>query len=211
MLVAELKKIELRKKEREKKQQDLQKLITAAEQNVESRKTQKRSNPKKTKSGGGGMGSSVSTPKLPSEAALVFKTYDKSSGASLRSSKIKFPLTLGQKKTKTIEQVLEELSVELRPMPTEQVCLQFNELRNDILLLLELKAASDVCDFELQSLKHRDEALPFERQLKTPSVDSGTPSQKKSSLQFMEVVSQAAQGRKRRTTVLESALKKRKV
>ena len=76
-----------------------------------SRKTQKRSNPKKTKSGGGGMGSSVSTPKLPSEAALVFKTYDKSSGASLRSSKIKFPLTLGQKKTKTIEQVLEELSV----------------------------------------------------------------------------------------------------
>ena len=35
MLVAELKKIELRKKEREKKQQDLQKLITAAEQNVE--------------------------------------------------------------------------------------------------------------------------------------------------------------------------------
>ena len=77
-----------------------------------SRKTQKRSNPKKTKSsGGGGVGSSLSTPKLPSEAALVFKTYDKSSGASLRSSKIKFPLTLGQKKTKTIEQVLEELSV----------------------------------------------------------------------------------------------------
>lgn len=35
MLVAELKKIELRKKEREKKQQDLQKLITAAEQNAE--------------------------------------------------------------------------------------------------------------------------------------------------------------------------------
>ena len=35
MLVTELKKIELRKKEREKKQQDLQKLITAAEQNVE--------------------------------------------------------------------------------------------------------------------------------------------------------------------------------
>lgn len=35
MLVAELKKIELRKKEREKKQQDLQKLITAAEQNTD--------------------------------------------------------------------------------------------------------------------------------------------------------------------------------
>ena len=36
ILIAELKKIELRKKEREKKQQDLQKLITAAEQSTET-------------------------------------------------------------------------------------------------------------------------------------------------------------------------------
>ena len=35
MLVAELKKIEIRKKERERKQQDLQKLISAAEQNTD--------------------------------------------------------------------------------------------------------------------------------------------------------------------------------
>lgn len=35
MLLAELKKIEMRKKEREKKQQDLQKLISAAEHNAE--------------------------------------------------------------------------------------------------------------------------------------------------------------------------------
>lgn len=35
VLVAELRKIELRKKERERKQQDLQKLISAAEQNTE--------------------------------------------------------------------------------------------------------------------------------------------------------------------------------
>jgi len=38
MLLAELKKIEMRKKERERKQHDLQKLISAAEQNAESRK-----------------------------------------------------------------------------------------------------------------------------------------------------------------------------
>lgn len=36
MLVAELRKIEMRKKEREKKQQDLQKLITAAENQADS-------------------------------------------------------------------------------------------------------------------------------------------------------------------------------
>ena len=35
ILISELKKIELRKKEREKKQQDLQKLISAAEQNAD--------------------------------------------------------------------------------------------------------------------------------------------------------------------------------
>ncbi len=35
MLMSELRKIEMRKKERERKQQDLQKLITAAEQNAE--------------------------------------------------------------------------------------------------------------------------------------------------------------------------------
>ena len=36
-LLAELKKIEIRKKERERRQQDLQKLITAAESTTESR------------------------------------------------------------------------------------------------------------------------------------------------------------------------------
>lgn len=73
-----------------------------------SRKNQKKSIPKKVKSATSG---GSATPKLPSEAAVVFKTYDKSSGATLRSTKCKFPLTLGQKKTKTIEQVLDELSV----------------------------------------------------------------------------------------------------
>ena len=37
MLITELKKIELRKKEREKKQQDLQKLISQADQSSEAR------------------------------------------------------------------------------------------------------------------------------------------------------------------------------
>ena len=70
-----------------------------------SRKVQKKSNPKKSKVPGS------STPKTPMETAMVFKTYDKSSGVTLRSSKTKFPLTLGQRKTKTIEQLLEELGV----------------------------------------------------------------------------------------------------
>lgn len=47
LLIAELKKIELRKKEREKKTQDLQKLITAADSNIDSKKADKRQTKKK--------------------------------------------------------------------------------------------------------------------------------------------------------------------
>ena len=103
-------------------------------------------------------------PSLQSDGSVVFKSYDKSSGVSLRSSKVsipppppfpslplplqmKTPMTLGQKKTKAIDQLLEELGVGtslslslysdpyslyppgLKPMSTEQICVQFNELR----------------------------------------------------------------------------------
>ena len=46
-LIEELKKIELRKKEREKKTQDLQKLITAADSNIDNRKADKKKTNKK--------------------------------------------------------------------------------------------------------------------------------------------------------------------
>ncbi len=37
-------------------------------------------------------------------------------------------------------------------------------LRNDILLLLDLKSACDAYEFELQSLKHRHDILPLDKQ-----------------------------------------------
>ena len=45
--MGELKKIEMRKKEREKKTQDLQKLITAADTNMESRRAERKATKKK--------------------------------------------------------------------------------------------------------------------------------------------------------------------
>ena len=41
----------------------------------------------------------------------MFRSYDKSSGVSLRSSKVKMPPSVGQKKAKIIEQCLEDLHV----------------------------------------------------------------------------------------------------
>ena len=46
-LIVELKKIDQRKKEREKKTQDLQKLITAADSNLDSKKTERKQHKKK--------------------------------------------------------------------------------------------------------------------------------------------------------------------
>lgn len=48
---------------------------------------------------------------------------------------------------------------ELNPMPTEEICTHFNELRSDMVLLHELKTAYSTCEFELQTLRHQYEAL----------------------------------------------------
>lgn len=46
----------------------------------------------------------------------------------------------------------------MNPMPTNEICQHFNELRSDLLLLYELKAAMSTCEFELQTLRHQYEA-----------------------------------------------------
>lgn len=48
---------------------------------------------------------------------------------------------------------------ELNPTPSEEICQSFNELRSDMVLLMELKGALSTCEFELQSLRHQYEAL----------------------------------------------------
>ncbi|KAK0043116.1 DNA methyltransferase 1-associated protein 1 [Biomphalaria pfeifferi] len=72
---------------------------------------------------------------------------------------MKLPATIGQKKTKAIEQVLEELGLEFNPMPTDEIVNTFNTLRQDIVLLYELKLAMSTCEYELQTLKHRHDQL----------------------------------------------------
>lgn len=169
-LLSELKKIEARKKERERKTQDLQKLISQADsQNDTPRKTDKKLPKKK-----------IANPSRPSRvdtnyilqavetAGIKFPDY-KNSGVSLRSQRMKLPANVGQKKSKGIEQMLQELGLELNPTPTEDVCQHFNELRSDMVLLMEIKAALSTCDYELQSLRHQYEALAPGKTLVIPS------------------------------------------
>ncbi|CAG2173831.1 unnamed protein product [Oppiella nova] len=127
------------------------------------------------------------TPNIES-AGIKFPEI-KASGATLRSQRMKLPAAVGQKKTKAIEQLLNELSIELHPMPTEDICQHFNELRSDMVLLYELKMALANCEYELQSLKHQFEAsqpgktldIPTLTLLTTPSVETktdGSPTKK---------------------------------
>ncbi|CAG2253380.1 DMAP1 [Mytilus edulis] len=153
LLIAELKKIELRKKEREKKTQDLQKLITAADSNIDSKKADKRQTKKKIH-----LQQKFKEVVNPDQSGIKFADF-KASGVSLRSQRMKLPASIGQKKMKAIEQVLEELGIEFNPMPTEEVVSIFNELRQDIVLLYELKSALANCDYETETLRHRLETV----------------------------------------------------
>ena len=44
-------------------------------------------------------------------------------------------------------------------MPTDDVVVHFNELRQDIVLFCELKIALANCDYELETLRHRLETV----------------------------------------------------
>ncbi|XP_013790926.1 DNA methyltransferase 1-associated protein 1-like [Limulus polyphemus] len=119
-LINELRKIEMRKREREKKTQDLQKLITAADNNAEARKTERRGPRKKLLPQ-----KSSKADGEPLETGIKFPDF-KASGATLRSQRMKLPSSVGQKKAKAIEQLLQELGIDLNPMPTEDICTHFS-------------------------------------------------------------------------------------
>ncbi|XP_035788579.1 DNA methyltransferase 1-associated protein 1-like [Anopheles albimanus] len=186
MLLNELKKIEARKKERERKTQDLQKLISQADQqqtehhqkeqqqqsqqtlNPSHKKQDKKLNKKKIQQ-------QPRTSKVDSvvsavESAGIKFTDLRGTGVSLRSQKMKLPANVGQKKAKALEQVLQEFKVDPNPPPIEEICVAFNELRSDMVLLCELRTALATCVFELESLKHQYEALCPGKTLNIPAA-----------------------------------------
>ncbi|CAH1392894.1 unnamed protein product [Nezara viridula] len=174
MLQNELRKIEARKKERDRKTQDLQKLISAADSQSEPKKTERKFTRKKLPP--------QTRPKvdnLSGELSGIKFPDMKGSGVTLRSQRMKLPANIGQKKTKAIEQLLNEFNIDNNPVPTEEICQHFNELRSDLLLLHELKIAMSNCEFELQSLRHQYEAADPGKTLVIPkglfNESSSTP------------------------------------
>ncbi|KAH7640627.1 DNA methyltransferase 1-associated protein 1 [Dermatophagoides farinae] len=171
-LIAELRKIEQRKKEREKITQEIQKLIStdstselrrqeqqnqARQSNILSRSSRKKTNSQLKGSRISDVGAnSFNTVNI--ESAGIKFPDPKTCGVWLRSSRMKLPSSVGQKRMKAIDQLLKELKVDPHPMPTEEICRDFNDLRSDMVLLYELKMALTNLDFDLQSLKHQYES-----------------------------------------------------
>lgn len=162
MLRMELRKIDARKREREKKTADLQKLIAQADtaSPVEMKKMYK-----KQKLG------LVGRPRA--EQVVVEQTGVrwpdlKGSGVSMRSQRVKLPISVGQKKTKAIECMLNELDIANQPPCTDEICNEFNELRSEMVLLYELKNALTTCEYELTSLKHQYEGMVPGKTLEIP-------------------------------------------
>ncbi|XP_040570054.1 DNA methyltransferase 1-associated protein 1 [Lepeophtheirus salmonis] len=182
MLKNELKKIENRKREREKKAQDLQKLLDHAEASVTPKQEKKSqsltnqgasSSKKKTVSVSSAVVPRSSKPDVSSSldatTGIKFPETSKGSSIYLRSSRMKLPPSVGQKKTKAIETMLTEIQgMEMNPMPTEEIATEFNDLRSDMVLLYELKNALVVCESELQSIKAQYEALAPNKSLEIP-------------------------------------------
>uniref|UniRef100_A0A8C6ZXV2 DNA methyltransferase 1-associated protein 1 n=1 Tax=Nothoprocta perdicaria TaxID=30464 RepID=A0A8C6ZXV2_NOTPE len=131
-LIQELRKIETRKKEREKRTQDLQKLITAADTTTEQRRAERKAPKKKLP-----QKKETEKPAVPETAGIKFPDF-KSAGVTLRSQRVGCsPGPLGP--------LLISLSAYLNPI--------------DLVLLYELKQAFANCEYELQMLRHRYEAL----------------------------------------------------
>ena len=159
MLIQELKRIETRKKEREKKSQDLQKLI-AFDSNNEGMKRVERKSTKKRFSTGAAKKDTAGNENRSSETVYGIKFSDyKSAGVMLRSQMMKLPSSVSQKKAKFLEMLLNDLKVDPHPLSAEEVVLVFNKLRSDIVYLYDLKIAHANDEMELQTLRYKWDAL----------------------------------------------------
>lgn len=74
-----------------------------------------------------------------------------------------------------MEQALLEYKLDPAPPPTEEICVAFNELRSDLVLLSELRTALATCTFELESLKHQYESACPGKSLNIPALLATPP------------------------------------
>ncbi|XP_042203500.1 DNA methyltransferase 1-associated protein 1-like [Homarus americanus] len=203
-LLCELRKIEARKKEREKKTQDLQKLISA---DADARKIPKTTKKKIQQTKIAKL--DAQPPSLESCTGIKFPDV-KSSGVSLRSQRMKLPASVGQKKVKAIEQLLTELNLETNPMAVEEVCQHFNDLRSDLVLMYDLRTILINYVFDLQTLKHQCQSVMPDKVLEIPeslTINPGeeSPSRPRAISEMIDAVATPTTPNRKRKAALEQS------
>lgn len=156
-----IKRIEAKRKDRERKAHDLQRLISAAERVSISPDSSTIGTP--SQSGVGrpakrlqkkiGTPSSIPNQVIPNEPHIRWPEF-KHPGAHLRSEEMRYPKYLATKKTSNIERIVTALQIEYPPA-FEEIVKLYNEFRCNILLLHELKTAVYNNEQTLDQLAHR--------------------------------------------------------
>uniref|UniRef100_A0A914BX92 DNA methyltransferase 1-associated protein 1 n=1 Tax=Acrobeloides nanus TaxID=290746 RepID=A0A914BX92_9BILA len=155
-----MKKIETKRREREKKVSDLKRILQAADRASNS------PSPGGLSPGGSshkrrGMFKKTGAPgaaqlMTPTEASHGIRFHEfRSSGPHLRSQEIRLPSNVGQKKMKNIDIVVERLKLDVFPHAHEEIVKSYNEFRSDVVVLLELKTALQAAESELEVLRNR--------------------------------------------------------
>lgn len=151
ILINELRKMEVRKKDQKKKTHDFQKLLSFdPSSETPGRKVERR----KRKFPIAGYKVSEASADRPGESYFGIKFPDhKSTGNMLRSHMLKIHSSVASKKQKALEQKLEELKLSTISMPSERVVQLYNKLRCDIAYLIELKTSLAVYESDVQNQK----------------------------------------------------------
>jgi DNA methyltransferase 1-associated protein 1 len=101
------------------------------------------------------------------------------SGAFVKSAKATTPLSVGSKTAQRVDAALIELGMNLRPNPpTQSVSKMFNDLRQDIVILLDLQKHISQKEYHLEVLKAQRQALFEEFQMQglvPPSLTTIAP------------------------------------
>jgi len=143
-------------------------------------------------------------------AAAKGARIEKTAGPYVRSHTILTPLAVSNKVGKKVDDILLELGVGLRPMPTKNVCHTFNELRQDIVTLLDMQKAVTQKEYQVQVFKDQKQLL-----FKGKKSQKRVP-KKKDPYDFMSVpetpvpLTPLGESKKRAGTSLTKSDKKRK-
>lgn len=106
---------------------------------------------------------------------------DRGSGAYVRSSRMQTPLSIGTNMMKKVDTALDEFKIPRRPIPTAFISKEYNELRQDIVSLLELQSLTKKKLFELEFYKKQLEIAKKSEEIKPtteqPTVNDTTQTQ----------------------------------